>query len=151
MTCFNTIKKVKFTSTTGKRISVREIQAEATSGLNVAAAKNGGNAAQSSDKESNTASNAIDSNIVSYSSTNDEAGASLELTFNTEYYLTKLTIHNSWCTDFTDGNSDTCKAYLSFAMIQYIDGNDMVKATTNLGNMTTITDHVITLSSNAGC
>jgi hypothetical protein len=151
-TCFTLIKKVKITSTTGARITAREFELISVQGLNVAAAKNGGTAIQSSDETADTAaSKAIDSNAVSYSSTNALNGANLQITFNSTYSLNQLRIKNRYCSNINEGAYDSCKDFLSLAKVEYIDASNNVKVTTNLGDMSTYTDYTQSLTSNGGC
>jgi hypothetical protein len=151
-TCFTLIKKVNITSTTGAPITAREFELISVEGLNVAAAKNGGTAIQSSDETADTAaSKAIDSNAVSYSSTNALNGANLQITFNSTYSLNQLRIKNRYCSDIIEGAYDICKDFLSLAKVEYIDAFNNVKVTTNLGDMSTYTDYTQSLTSNGGC
>jgi hypothetical protein len=94
---------------------------------------------------------AIDKNVLSYSSTNDEANAYLLLTFGQTHSLKELTIRNRYCTSVSEGVSDICKGYLSNAKIEFINSNGLVKVTASLPDMSSVTDYTMLLTSNSGC
>ncbi|KAL7509263.1 hypothetical protein ACHAXN_006280 [Cyclotella atomus] len=149
LTCFNNIDQVRIKSTTGDRISVREVEVY-SQGINRAA---NGTATQSSVDSSDPsaiATSAIDENVVSYSSTNNETGAYLLIDLRGTFDITSVTIRNRYCSNLLEGDYDSCKCYLSFATIEFI-GNGVVVATRAVSNSCTLSDVTETLSSNDRC
>jgi insulin receptor substrate 1 len=149
LTCFNNIDQVRIKSTTGDRISVREVEVY-SQGINRAA---NGTATQSSVDSSDPsaiATSAIDENVVSYSSTNNETGAYLLIDLRGTFDITSVTIRNRYCSNLLEGHYDSCKCYLSFATIEFI-GNGVVVATRAVSNSCTLSDVTETLSSNDRC
>lgn len=96
------------------------------------------------------ASKAIDGNIISYSATNNEVGAYLQIHLGSPKDITSVTIRNRYCANVT--SYDECKCDLSSAVIEFIDDTGTV-VYTGFGpsNTCALTDITESLSSNDRC
>jgi hypothetical protein len=132
-TCYPEVSKIRIESTTGEAISMIELQAQSSGGVNVALE---GTASQSSDLkygEVLNASRAIDGSYASYSSTND-TNATWELVLPQSFPIESVIVVNGYCGNNSDSDPLGCLCRLSNATILLIDEFDAVIANRSAGD-----------------
>ena len=133
--CLPNARKVKIEQTsTGQPIQIFQLHVS-SSGIDVAQGKN---ATQSStwvakwNGKSFNASNAVDGKPMTYSCTNDDPNAWLEVDLGRNYAVGSLDILNRWCKDITDPQNCLCK--LSGATILLIDDSENETTSFSIGD-----------------
>eukprot|EP00956_Cyclotella_meneghiniana_P045780 scaffold384236_cov142-Cyclotella_meneghiniana.AAC.1 len=148
VTCYSEVEKVRIRSTTGNRINLREVFVY-SNGVNVALKKT---ATQSSQLGVQTADYAVDGSRTTFSSTDDESNAYWEVDLGAVFNINRIEIRNHYCdsNNADEGVTDTCKGYLSNAIIQFTTGDGVVTSDT-LGDMSRVSLFVMDLVSNPLC
>ena len=133
--CLPNARKVKIEQTsTGQPIQIFQLHVS-SSGIDVAQGKN---ATQSStwvakwNGKSFNASNAVDGKPMTYSRTNDDSNAWLEVDLGGNFAVGSLDILNRWCKDLTDPENCLCK--LSGATILLIDDSGDETTSISIGD-----------------
>ena len=148
VTCYSEVEKVRIRSTTGSRINLREVFVY-SNGVNVALQKT---ATQSSQLGNQTADLAVDGSRTTFSSTDDESNAYWEVDLGAVFNINAIGMRNHYCdsNNAGEGVSDTCKGYLSYAIIEYTT-RDGVVTTDTLGDMSQVSLVEMDLVSNPLC
>ena len=142
------MKNVRIQSTLERRINLNEVYL-ISGGVDVALGKA---ASQSSTLDSQTAGLAVDGNIITFSSTNDEIDAYWEIDLGAVFNIDTIEIRNHYCdnANAAEGSIDLCKGYLSYAIIEYTTGDGVVTRDT-LGDMSGVTFFSMDLVSSPLC